>query len=31
MHQAGAAATRHHLAALIGCRMLELDDALRRP
>src|ERR1700710_2661681 len=31
MHQAGTAATGHHLAALIGGRVLELDDALRRP
>src|SRR4029079_17342639 len=31
MHQAGAAATCHHLAALIGHAVLELDDALIRP
>src|SRR5204862_1122463 len=30
MHQAGAAAARDHLAALIGHGVLELDDALRR-
>src|SRR5882757_8669700 len=31
MHQPGPAATRHHLAALIGHGVLELDNALRRP
>src|SRR5882724_6109102 len=30
MHQPGAAATCHHLTALIGHGVLELDDALRR-
>src|SRR5438045_7138614 len=30
MHQAGAAATRHHLATLIGHGVLKLDNALRR-
>src|SRR5438552_4048939 len=31
MHQAGAAAACHHLVALIGHPVLELDQALRRP
>src|SRR5882757_2481017 len=30
MHQAGAAATRDHLTALIGHGVLEFDDPLRR-
>src|SRR4051812_1974683 len=31
MHQAAAPAARHHLAALVGCRVFELHDALRGP
>src|SRR5260370_3461751 len=31
VHQPGAAAACHHLAALIGHGVLELDNALRRP
>src|SRR3954449_5594594 len=31
MHEAGAAAARDHLAALVGRGVLELDDALRGP
>src|SRR5262245_12478573 len=31
VHQAGAAADRHHFAALVGGGVLELDDALIGP
>src|SRR5215204_2648472 len=31
VHQAGAAAACHHLAALVGRGVFELDDALGRP